>query len=158
MANLILYIVLVLWPSTVWGGEIMLPTPALDRDVLIKARYRTDAQATGRGTLVVTWTDVYDRLIEQLTIPVDLRGGPEVAFPLDLRRAVAMQNRLTVRLSLGADAKSARGPHEEQAEAWFIARPPQPAWWDYQIIMWQAQTAEQYATLKKIGVTAGAAV
>ena len=149
---------LLLAPAVAPAGEIVLPAAALDRGARIQARYRIDAPVTGRGTLTVTWTDVYDRLIEQLTIPVDLRSGPEVSFSLDLRRAVAMRNRLTARLALAGDPKSARGPHEEQAEAWFIARPPQPAWWDYQIIMWQAQTAEQYATLKKIGVTAGAAV
>src|SRR5215813_10573973 len=158
MTRLILYIVFLLWPSVAWSGEIVLPAPALDRDAQIQARYRIDAPSTGRGTLIVTWTDVYSRLIEQRSIPVDLRGGSDVAFPLDLRRAVAMRNRLTVRLSLAADPKGGGVAREEQAEAWFIARPPQPAWWDYQIIMWQAQTAEQYATLKKIGVTAGAAV
>src|SRR5215471_14700245 len=100
MNRLILYIVLLLWPWVAWSGEIVLPAPALDRDVDIQARYRIDAPTTGRGTLIVTWTDVYSRLIEQRSIPVDLRGGLDVAFPLDLRRAVAMRNRLTVRLSL----------------------------------------------------------
>ena len=145
-------------PSFSWGAEIVLPASALDRNTLVQARYRTDAPATGRGTLTVTWTDVYGRLIEQRAIPVNLRRGSEVVFALDLRRAVAMRNRLTAWLSLAGDPKSARGPHEEQAETWFIARPPQPAWWDYQIVMWQPQTAEQYATLKKIGITAGAVV
>src|SRR5215470_3323931 len=158
MAWLILCVGLVILPPAVWGGEIVLPAPALDRDARIQARYRIDAPATGRGTLTVTWTDVYDRLIERRAIPVDLLGGSDVAFPLDLRRAVAMQNRLTARLSLAADAKAARGVRKEQAEMSFIARPIRQGWWDYQIIMWQPQTAEQYATLKKIGVTAGAVV
>src|SRR5215467_11875052 len=158
MSRLILYIVLLLWPSVAWSGEIVLPAPALDRDVQIQARYRIDAPTTGRGTLIVTWTDVYSRLIEQRSIPVDVRGGLDVAFPLDLRRAVAMQNRLTVRLSLAANANAARGVRKEQAEMSFIARPIRQGWWDYQIIMWQPQTAEQYATLKKIGITAGAVV
>src|SRR5215813_12004775 len=158
MTRLILYIVFLLWPSVAWSGEIVLPAPALDRDAQIQARYRIDAPSTGRGTLIVTWTDVYNRLIEQRAIPVDLRGGSDVAFPLDLRRAVAMRNRLTVRLSLAADPKGGGVAREEQTETSFIARPTGQAWWDYQIIMWQAQTAEQYATLKKIGVTAGAAV
>src|SRR5215467_5290992 len=158
MSRLILYIVLLLWPSVAWSGEIVLPAPALDRDVQIQARYRIDAPTTGRGTLIVTWTDVYSRLIEQRSIPVDVRGGLDVAFPLDLRRAVAMRNRLTVRLSLAADPKGGGGAREGQAEAWFIARPPPPALGDYQIIMWQGQTAGEYGALKKIGVTAGAAV
>src|SRR5262252_5550176 len=155
---LLLCFTLLLAPELAPAGEIVLPAPAVDRDGRVPATYRADVGAVGRGSLTVTWTDVYDRVIEQLTIPVDLRGGPEVPFSLDLRRAVAMRNRLTARLSLAGDAKSARGQHEEQAETSFIARPAQPAWWDYQIVMWQPQTAEQYATLKKIGVTAGAVV
>src|SRR5262245_61170397 len=108
MGRLILYLVLLLWPSAAWGGAIMLPAPALDRDVRLQARYRIDAPTTGRGTLIVTWTDAYGRLIEQRAIPVDLHSDSEVAFPLDLRRAVAMRNRLTVRLALAGDPKSAR--------------------------------------------------
>src|SRR5215470_10711588 len=81
MTRLILYIVLLLWASAAWSGEIVLPAPALDRDVQIQARYRIDAPTTGRGTLIVTWTDVYSRLIEQRSIPVDLRGGLDVLFP-----------------------------------------------------------------------------
>ncbi len=158
MASLILCVGFVILPSAVWGGEIVLPAPALDRDTRIQARYRIDVPATGRGTLTVTWTDVYDRLIERRAIPVDFRGGSDVAFSLDLRRAVAMQNRLTAQLSLAGDAKAARGAREEQVETSFIARPTRQGWWDYQIIMWQSQTAEQYATLKRIGVTAGAVV
>src|SRR5262252_442873 len=155
---LLLCFTLLLAPELAPAGEIVLPAPAVERDGRIPVTYRAEAGSMSRGTLSVTWTDVYERVIEKLTIPVDLRSGPEVPFSLDLRRAVAMRNRLTARLSLAGDPKSGRGPHEEQAEAWFIARPPQPAWWDYQIIMWQAQTAEQYATLKKLGVTAGAVV
>ena len=133
---ILLCFTLLLAPELAPAGEIVLPAPAVDRDGRVPATYRAEAGAVGRGTLTVTWTDVYDRVIEQLTIPVDLRGGPGVPFSLDLRRAVAMRNRLTARLSLAGDPKSARGPHEEQAETWFIARPPQPVWWDYQIIMW----------------------
>jgi hypothetical protein len=107
----------------------------------------------------VTWTDVYDRLVEQRTIPFELRGTSEVPFTLDLRRAVAMRNKLTVHLSFrGAVNKGAPGRGEEKAEVSFVARPVDRTWWDYQIIMWQEHTAEQYATLKKLGITAGAEV
>jgi len=95
--------------------------------------------------------DVYGRLVERRTIPFEPRGTSEVPFTLDLRRAVAMRNTLTVRLS-------AKGRPEETAKTSFIARPPDRPWWDYQIIMWQERTAEQYATLKKLGISAGAAV
>jgi len=46
---------------------------------------------------------------------------------------------------------------EESAERSFIARPPDYTWWDYQIIMWQTNTAAQYVTLKKLGISVGAA-
>ena len=35
------------------------------------------------------------------------------------------------------------------------ASPSDDPWWDYQIIMWQPHTPEQYAALKKLGITAG---
>src|SRR5438094_827550 len=98
-------------------------------------------------------------LVEQRRIPTDPRGASEVRFTLDLRRAVAMQNNLSARLSLaGVDQSGAGDPREDSAEALFITHPPDRTWWDYQIIMWQAHTAAQYATLKKVGITAGAAV
>src|SRR5215470_1395640 len=121
-------------PGLAPGGEIVLPAPVLERDARIEARYRLDAPATGRGALTFTWTDVYDRVVEQRTIPVNLRGSSNIAFPLDLRRAVAMRNRLVAKLSLTTDVKGAR---EEQEETSFLARPTRQGWWDYQIIMWQ---------------------
>jgi Beta-galactosidase len=151
--------VLLLLASYAWSGEIILPSDAFDRDVRVQARYRTQTAGTGKGQLTVRWTDVYDRLIEQRTIPFELRGSSEVPFTLDLRRAVAMRNRLTVQFSFADDRKNGtKGPREERAEISFIARPPARTWWDYQIIMWQEHTAEQYATLKRLGITAGAAV
>src|SRR4030095_7569604 len=128
---------------------IVLPSPALDRDARVHARYRTELPGTGRGQLTITWTDVHNRLVEQRTIRFELRDTTEVPFQLDLRRAVAMQNTLAVRFSFtGVDKKGAPDRRDERAEVSFIARPPDRAWWDYQIIMWQTRTAEQYDDLK----------
>ena len=62
--------------------------------------FRVGLQATGKGTLRIRWTDVYGRVVEDRTQPVALTDERELRFPLDLRRAVAMQNQLTVHLSL----------------------------------------------------------
>ena len=146
-------------PLPAWSGEIILPSSALDRDAQVQAHYKTELPGTGKGQLTITWTDVYGRLIEQRTIPFKLRDTTEVPFLLDLRRAVAMRNTLAVLFSfVGVSKRGAQDRRDERAEISFIARPPDRTWWDYQIIMWQTRTAEQYAALKTLGVSAGAAV
>lgn len=146
-------------PLPAWSGEIILPSSALDRDARVQAHYKTELPGTGKGQLTITWTDVYGRLIEQRTIPFKLRDTTKVPFLLDLRRAVAMRNALAVRFSfMGVGKRGAQDRRDERAEISFIARPPDRTWWDYQIIMWQTRTAEQYAALKTLGVSAGAAV
>ena len=74
---ILLLSVLVLTPSPAWSGEIILPSQALDRDTRVQARYRAQSAGTGKGQLTVTWTDVYDRLIEQRRIPFELRDTSE---------------------------------------------------------------------------------
>ena len=91
---MLLLSLLAISPLPAWGGEIILPSPALDRDARVQALYRTQPAGTGKGVLTVTWTDVYGRLIDHRKIPVDLRGTSEVPFTLDLRRAVVMRNTL----------------------------------------------------------------
>lgn len=154
-----LWPVLALMPLPAWSGEVILPSQAFDRDARIQALYRAQSRRTGKGHLIVTWTDVYDRLIERRKIPFELRDNSEIPFTLDLRRAVATRNALTVQFFLaGADKKGAQDRREESAEISFIARPADGPWRDYQIIMWQEHTAEQYTTLKGLGITAGAVV
>lgn len=87
---------------------------------------------------------------------VELRNGSEIGFDLDLRRAVAMRNNLAVHFSfVGVDKKGVADRREEDATLSFIARPRDRAWWDYQVIMWQEHSAEQYAILKSLGISAG---
>ena len=139
-----------------WSGEIVLPSNALERDTRIRGLYRTDSSGTGKGSLSVRWTDVHGRLVEQRKIPFELKGAAEVAFDLDLRRAVGMLNTLTVRFSFaGIDKSGAIDRRDEEATLPFIARPRHRTWWDYQIIMWQERRAEQYAILKSLGISAG---
>src|SRR6266542_4986775 len=108
--------VLFLASSPGWTGDIVLPYPAFDRDSRPQALYRTQSARGGKGQLTVTWTDVYNRLVEQRKIGFELRSTSEVPFTLDLRRAVAMKNRLTVQLSFAG----AKDRHEERAETSFI--------------------------------------
>lgn len=138
------------------AAELILPGTALERDRPVTLIYRTGLQATGKGELHVTWTDVYGRTVEDRIIPVELTDEKEIRFPLDLRRAVAMQNQLHVRFSFsGRNKKGTDDRREEDVSASFVARPPDRRWWDYMIIEWQGGTAEEFAKLEKAGVNAG---
>jgi hypothetical protein len=153
---LFLCLPLALLPSPAGGGEIILPSPALERDGPVRALYRTSSGATGKGTLIVKWTDGHSRLVEQRIIPFELRKATDVSFELDLRRAVAMRNTLAVHFSLaGVDKAGTRDQREEDAEVSFIARPRDRRWWDYHLIMWHEHRAEHYAVLKTLGISAG---
>jgi len=137
-------------------GELILPAPALERDGTATVLYRTTGQATGKGELRVSWTDVYGRTVEDRTLPVTLTDETEIRFPLDLRRAVAMENELRVHLSFeGLNKKGERDHREEDATAKFIAKPADRSWWDYMVIMWQGGSAEHFAKLQEVGVNAG---
>ncbi len=138
------------------GAELILPSTALERDKPVTVVYKIGAQATGRGQLQIHWTDVYGRVVEDRTLPVEMTDESELSFPLDLRRAVAMQNDLRVHFSFdGANKKGEKDHREEDAEAQFIARPPDKSWRDYMIIMWQGGSAEHFRELEKVGVNAG---
>lgn len=138
------------------GAEIIFPTPALERDRPVVLIYKTGLQATGKGELRVTWTDALGRVVEKRTIPVELTDENEVRFPLDLGRALAMQNELHVHFSFsGVNKKAKEDRREEDVGASFVARPPSRDWWDYMIIMWQDGSAEHFRQLEKIGVNAG---
>jgi hypothetical protein len=138
------------------GAEIVLPAAALERDGPVTAIYRTNSQATGKGELAVHWTDVYGRVVEDRKIPVELADENEIRFPLDLRRAVAMVNELRIHFSFeGVNKKGEKDHRDEDASASFVAKPPDRAWTDYQIMMWQPHSAERAATLKTLGINAG---
>lgn len=138
------------------GGEIVLPSSALERDGLVPAYYHTNSRATGQGTLSIRWTDVYGRVVEDHKFPFDLIDETDVGFTLDLRRAVVMKNELHAHFSLeGLDQKGNRDHREEDAHISFVARPPDRTWWDYVVIMWQQHSSKMFAELKKLGINAG---
>ncbi len=55
------------------------------------------------------------------------------------------------------DGKNLKGPdrREEDAKTTFVARPPEPKWNDYEIIMWQQYPANLQPGLQKLGITGG---
>ncbi len=129
------------------AAEIVLPAPDLERDQTITATYRTGSLATGKGTLEISWRDTLGRVVEERTLSVELTDENEIRFPIDLRRAVAMQNTLTAHFTFeGVNRKGATDHRDETTQANFIARPADRDWKDYRIIMWQQYPAEQWST------------
>ncbi|MFO1057057.1 MAG: alpha-amylase family protein [Dongiaceae bacterium] len=107
--------------------------------------------AARAGRLRIDWTDAFGRQVDRLTIPVAAGDGPDIAFRLDMRRAVSMRNELQGRLEPdGAGPSPAAG-----AALAFVVAPDERDWWDYHIIAWQPLAPAQYATLRAWGVTAG---
>jgi hypothetical protein len=147
---------LLAYGAPAYAAQIILPSTALERAGRITAIYRTNQLATGKGVLTVRWTDVYGRTVEDRKIPVELTDETDIGFPLDLRRAVAMKNDIRAHFSFeGVNKKGERDHREEDAAIAFIAKPPDRAWRDYAIIMWQRRTTEQMAKLKEIGINGG---
>jgi Beta-galactosidase trimerisation domain/Beta-galactosidase len=138
-----------------FGAEIVLPSNALERDKPVQAVYRTNWQATGKGTLSLQWTDVHGRVVDDRNIPVVLNDEMEIGFTLDLRRAAAIDNELRAHFSFeGVDKKGGPDKREEDAKIRFIAKPDRN-WWDYIILMWERYPTEHVAILKTLGVNAG---
>ena len=138
------------------AGEIVLPSPVLERDAIVTAAYRMSQPTTGHGTMAIRWSDSLGRVVEDRTIPVDLVDESEISFPLDTRRALAMQNQLEVRLTVdGKNLKGEADHRRDEAHVSFVARPKDPQWRDYSIIMWQSYPSELLPALKKLGIDAG---
>jgi hypothetical protein len=129
-----------------WADGLVLP-PAVERDAPFRAIYRLDRRVTGPVSLAVAWTDSLGRLVERRTIAADLHGATDIAFRLDARRAVAMQN--AVHATLSRDGRPIG-----TADGTFIARPA-AGWNDYRILMWHNQDAVRTAALPGLGVQGG---
>src|SRR5687767_8505659 len=138
------------------AADLVLPGTSFERDRPVSVVYRTNPQATGKGQLAIKWTDVYGRVVEDRSIPVELIDETEIQFPLDLRRAVAMRNTLEAKLTLdGTDKSGKADQRRETATATFIAKPPDRKWQDYNIIMWQQHPATVFSKLKPMGISGG---
>lgn len=139
------------------ADQLIFPATSLERGKPVRVVYHLDKPATGNGVLAVSWTDTYGRVVDRRALRFALVRGTQIAFQLDLRRARALENELRVHLSFdGKDAAGGRDHRETDAHASFLAHPVDRDWSDYQIIMWQARTAEQYRALRGLGITAGA--
>jgi hypothetical protein len=137
------------------ADELVLPK-SMERNQRADFAYRSDTDLTGRGSLDIEWSDVVGRLVERRRIPVDLAQAPEMVFSLDLRRAAATGNKIVAHLSFdGIEQNGGPRHRENEISTPFIVPPAANPWSDYQIIMWPGQTPAGYATLKKLGVTAG---
>jgi hypothetical protein len=153
-------IAVLMWALFGVGGraaadKLVVPEAA-ERSQTIIVTYEFEVPATGRGFLDIEWKDAVGRVVIRQHLPLDLANAPKVAFSLDLGRAVTTKNELAVHLSLDR-AEQAGAPlhYENAATGSFIASPTARPWSDYQIIMWQLQTAPGYAALKRLGITAG---
>jgi hypothetical protein len=141
-----------IWCKAAAGDELVLPR-SLPAGGLVEATWRFDTLLSGRGFLDVEWTDTEGRIVEQRRIALDLVNSKGITFPLDLRQAVTIKNKLAAHLSLDASNPAAR--RERDLRVSFIVPQTGNPWSDYQIIMWQQQTPAGYAALKRLGVTAG---
>src|ERR1017187_1607233 len=155
MSSLQTMVLVFLLPAAGLAAEIVLPARAMERDAPVTAIYRTNGQATGKGTISVRWTDILGRVVEERQIPVELTDESEIRFALDLRRAIAVSNTLEAKFSFDGVNQRGKDHREESATVDFIAKPPQRTWWDYEIMMWQAHSAEKVAALQTLGVNAG---
>ena len=138
------------------GADHLVLPSSWERARTAQASYRFDAVVTGTGFLDIEWSDATGRIVDRRHIPLDLTEASEVTFTLDAGRAVTMKNKIAAHLSLDFMDQSGSRIHRENREAKdFIVTPTSSGWADYQIIMWQRQTPAAYATLKKLGITAG---
>jgi len=141
------------------SADLILPSPALERTGPVPVLYRTNSLATGKGELSIRWIDSYNRVIEDRKIPVELNDENEIGFTIDLRRAAAMRNELTARFRFeGMNRRNQKDTRDESVKVEFVASPPDREWWDYQIIMWQRHTNDQFAALKTLGISGGQSV
>ena len=141
--------------ATASAGQIVLPSAVLNRDSIATLTYRFDYAVTGRGQLSLKWTDSLHRVVEERSIPVDLQDENTFAFPLDVRKAVAMVNTLHVHCSIdGKDNKGRVDRRDDNAQIDFVAKPPSWTWQDYVIIMWQSYSTDLLDSLQKIGINA----
>jgi hypothetical protein len=141
--------------SAASADQIVPPPKALERDERAEFVYELPERASGTGVLAIEWQDSLGRLVERFAMPFRLSDGADVPFVLDLRRAVALQNDVRVRLTFDGMAGGETVHWERDQHCSFSVVTPEDPWTDYQVIIWQPQTRAQYAALKEMGVTAG---
>ncbi|MCW3474486.1 beta-galactosidase [Limobrevibacterium gyesilva] len=129
------------------ADTLKLPAQALERSGLVLMTYSFDRPVTGTGSLDVEWTDTYGRVVLRRSLTLDTPGQTAVTYPIDLGRAVAMQNHLRARLTLDGQQSS--------ATLTFVAKPPAESWDDYRIMMWHEAGPPRAAALRSLSIAAG---
>jgi len=147
MTNLTCSLLVLLSATAVMAAELQIPDTIVTRGDVLQATLKLDKPLTGQGTLALTWTDSYGRTVTEQSDMVQVNGDT-VPLSLPLDRAVALQNFVEARLTVGDQIVSA-----DKAE--FIVTPESTAWDDYQIIMYYAYKPDQQAALRNVGITAG---
>ena len=143
----LMVLLLVLAASPALAAELQIGKEMVSRVDLLRAMLKFDKPLEGQGELSLKWTDSYGRAVAVLTEPVSVSGTMmPIALPLD--RAVAMQNFLEAKLTVGRTTVSA-GKTE------FIVTPEPTMWDDYEIIMYYAYKPHQQMALRELGITAG---
>ena len=139
------------WPE----ASLSLPSKTLERTGSVAATMHFSHAHTGKGTLHVRWNDSLGRVVEEYSKPVELTDEEDLIFPVDMRRAVAMQNTLEARYTL--DESTPKGPTHLDATTHvdFIAQPRFDGWRDYVIIMYQGYPAPIHAKLQTLGINGG---
>lgn len=146
---------ILLFAASLCAAQLELPGNAFERDAVVTAVFRTSPQATGKGELLIHWSDALGRVVEERRLSVELSDETEIRFDLDMRRAVTMANDLRVEFRFeGVNRKDALDRRNETASASFVAKPPTRHWDDYTIMMWQTHNAERLAVLKRFGINA----
>lgn len=156
MKGLVLAGALLLASGQAFADQLLLPARSLDRTGPVTVEYRLSAPTTGTATVTLDWTDSYGREVAHRMVRRPLKHKSDIPISIDLRRAVAMQNKLRARCLVASTDKAGRPERSAgTASTTFIARPPDRGWRDYQVIMWQTQPPARLAGLARLGVTAG---
>lgn len=134
----------VLLACPVHAADTLEPPVPADQGTQARATLRLDPPISGAATLELEWTDTLGRIAERRRSAVSLAEAAELTIPLDLRRAVALHNTLSVTLTQ-------TGTVPRRASASFVVRPP-PGWSDWQAIMWHDQSPQGHAALRELGV------
>ncbi len=139
------------WAILMMLGTAEAQTLQIDGSVVtrsdnLKAVMKLKAPVNGEGTLNLTWTDSYSRLVasEQRRVRLD---GDSLEISLPVSRVVALQNFLQAELNIGKEKMTSN-------KAEFIVTPA-AGWDDYQVIMYYPYRPEQQPGLRNLGITAG---
>ena len=116
---------------------------AVERRGMAEAVLDLDPPPVAAGRAELTWTDALGRVVAQSAADY-AAGQPRLRFPLDLARALAMDNRLV-----------ATRPGQAPASAQFLARPAAESWRRFEVLYWHSDRPAKIAALRAAGLSGG---